>query len=123
MGFLDLAGESGASRGDIGLLKQEIAIETHFVFSAPRALLDDVCMHASVCPHPPPCVLGGRSPCSSWSAGCQGRTGAHIPKGHGEGSLSGCWQHPCNGQAVPGLPSSVVAVAIRRLLRASREEG
>lgn len=44
MGFLDLAGESGPSRGNIGLLKQEISIESHFVFPSLRAHLDDVCV-------------------------------------------------------------------------------
>lgn len=42
MGFLELAGESGAS---IGLLEQEISIETQFGFPSLRAPLDDVFVH------------------------------------------------------------------------------
>lgn len=53
MGFLDLAGKSGARRGDVGLLRPEISIETHFFPSLP-AFLDDVHVHACACPHLPP---------------------------------------------------------------------
>lgn len=94
----------------VGLLKQEISIETRFGFPPLPALR--VCMPVHALPASLPCVPGQRSHPS-----CSPRSGWELTFSRGQ------WEGSLDSWAEPALPSSVVVTAMCWLCQKRDETG